>query len=136
VANQLAQLQFLVLVESRGVDFLETEFDSLRSKYGVTNPNVLNLLGYNFMNQGRFDDAIIVHKANIRLYPDLANGYDSLSETYEASGNAEGAIKNAKICLEKLPFDSTLTDDFRELVRQSSEDRLKALGADNGKVNI
>jgi len=136
VANQLAQMQFLALIESKGVDFLETEFDSLRSKYSVTNPNILNLLGYNFLNQGRFDEAIKVHKVNIRLYPDLANGYDSLSEAYELSGNAEMAIKNAKICLEILPSDSTITEDFRELVRQSSEDRLEVLGVDIGKLNI
>ncbi len=136
VATQLAQIKFLALVESKGVDFLEAEFDSLRSKYGVTNPNVLNLLGYNFMNQGRIEDAIKVHKANIRLYPDLANGYDSISEAYQLAGNAEMAIKNAKICLEKLPNDSTITENFREIVREASKARIDTLGGDVGEVNI
>lgn len=136
VANQIAQLEFLVMVERNGIDFLETEFDSLASKYGVTNPNILNLLGYNLINQGRSDEAVRVLKTNLRLYPELANSYDSLSEAYELNGDTELAIKYAKLCLEKLPFDSTITENFRELVKESSENRLEALGVDMGKVNI
>jgi tetratricopeptide (TPR) repeat protein len=136
VSNQLARAGFLALVQSRGVDFLETEFDSLGTRYGITNPNILNLLGYNFINQGRTDEAIKVLKINIRLYPDVANGYDSLSEAYELNGNVALAIKNAKICLQKLPADSTLNEDFREVVRESSEARLLNLGAGDDRLNI
>jgi tetratricopeptide (TPR) repeat protein len=136
MANQNTQLRFMALVEEKGVQFLETEFDSLEAKYNVTNPGLLNTLGYNFINQNRLEDAIEVFKVNIKLFPDVANGYDSISEAYVALGNNEMAIHNSQICLQKLAADSTINDEFRQNLKEISEERIKELGAEPQQINI
>jgi tetratricopeptide (TPR) repeat protein len=130
------ELHFLILVEEKGVDFLATEFDSLTTKYGVTNPGMLNTLGYNLVNNGRMEDALEVFKLNIRLFPDIANGYDSLSEAYETAENYEMAVKYAELCLEKIDADSTINDQFREILREANTTRVEAYGDEVGnKIN-
>jgi tetratricopeptide (TPR) repeat protein len=92
IATQYDQLRFLTLVEEKGVEFLESEFDSLETKYQVTNPGILNGFGYTLVFENRFNEAIEVFKINIKLFPEVANGYDSLSETYALAGNNDMAI--------------------------------------------
>ncbi len=92
IATQYDQLRFLALVEEKGVEFLESEFDSLETKYQVTNPGILNDFGYTLVFENRFNEAIEVFKINIKLFPEVANGYDSLSETYALAGNNDTAI--------------------------------------------
>ena len=91
---------------------------------------------HNYLNQNLYDEAIEILKINIELFPDVANGYDSLSEAYLTAGNAEMAIKYSKLCLEKLPGDDTINEEFRENLRTLSEDRLEELGANTDAVNI
>jgi hypothetical protein len=136
IVNQYNEVRFLVLAEEKGVEFLEIEFDSLQTKYQVTNPGILNQFGYYLSFNNRFDEAIVVLKVNIKLFPEVANGYDSLSEVYLNAGNPEMAIYYSQQCLEKLAADSTINDAFRELLREGSEERIEALGGDTGIVNI
>lgn len=84
----------------------------------------------------RSDEALKVLTFNSRLFPEVANGYDRLSEAYLISGNAEMAIHYARLCLEKLPFHTTANAETNENLRQINEDRLNTLGADSGKKNI
>lgn len=125
--------RFIDLINENGVQFLETEFDSLQTKYMVTNPGLLNLLGYNLMNAGNNDDALVVFKTNVKLFPDIANGYDSLAECYMNRGENDLSIKNYKIAYEKLESDSTINDQFREILREGILDRLEELGATIGQ---
>jgi tetratricopeptide (TPR) repeat protein len=134
--NQDRQLRFLSLIEEKGIEFLSTEFDSLETKYSVTNPGILNGFGYTLIGQNRLEEAIEVFKINIRLYPDIANGYDSISEAYLITGNTEMAIHYSRLCLQKIAADSTLNDVFRELLNNTSEERLEELGAKTEKLNI
>ena len=136
IATQYDQLRFLTLVEEKGVEFLESEFDSLETKYQVTNPGILNGFGYTLVFENRFDEAIEVFKINIKLFPDIANGYDSLSETFALAGNNDMAIHYSRLCLEKLAADSTLNDAFRQNLREINEERLEELGANSDKLNI
>jgi len=59
--------------------FLESEF---------------NALGYSFLGQNRFLEAIEVFKMNTELYSESANVYDSLGEAYMLQGNDKQAIQN------------------------------------------
>jgi tetratricopeptide (TPR) repeat protein len=125
--------RFVKMVNEKGVAFLETEFDSLQTKYEVTNAGVLNLLGYTYMNQNRLDDALVVLKTNLKLFPDLANSYDSLAECYFNRGENDLAIKYYKIAYEKLDTDTTITDAFRNILKEGIPERLEALGAEVNK---
>jgi Tfp pilus assembly protein PilF len=126
--TQYHQARFMKLVEEKGAIFLETEFDSLRTKYRITQTAILNGLGYNYLFQNRLDDALIVFKTNVKLFPEVANGYDSLGECYMVRGENDMAIKYYKLAWEKLDSDSTINNDFREQLRESIPERLEELG--------
>jgi tetratricopeptide (TPR) repeat protein len=125
-----------IVYEQGDLDFLKSEYDSLKSKYHLTNPAILNDLGYILMSHHHFEDAFKALHTNIRLFPHVANGYDSLSEAYLITGNVDMAIHYSKLCLEKLPFDSTITDAERRNLQSISEKRLENLGVDSGKKMI
>jgi hypothetical protein len=134
--NQYDQMRFLALIDEKGVEILETEFDSLQTKYQVANDQILNGFGYNLLFNSRFDEAIVVLRVNMKLFPDVANCYDSLSEAYLTAGNPDMAIYYSRRCLEKLPGDTTINNQFRYLLQSTSEERIESLGGDTGKVNI
>jgi hypothetical protein len=66
----------------------------------------------------------------MKLFPNEANSYDSYAEGLWRSGDNENAIKYYKIAYEKLDADSTISDEFRERIREGIETNLSELGAD------
>jgi tetratricopeptide (TPR) repeat protein len=131
ITNIHRQTRVAQLIEDRGVIFLESGIDSLRNEYNITNSGVLNNLAYGYMGQEQYELAIDVFELNIKLYPDEANPYDSISECFQNQGNNEMAVKFAKIGLTKLPADTTLNDNFREQLKEIMETRVSDLGTDN-----
>jgi len=65
--------------------------------------NRLNRLGYQFLGQGRPDDAVAVFRLYVALYPESANSYDSLGEALMTTGQLEDAIANYRKSLELNP---------------------------------
>ena len=63
----------------------------------------LNMLGYQLLWRNMNEAAIEVHKLNTQVYPDSANPYDSLGDTYEASEEVELAIESYERALEIDP---------------------------------
>ena len=63
----------------------------------------MNSLGYILLHSNRFDQAIEVFKANVRLHPDSWNAYDSLGEAYMRRGEVELAIVNYERSVELNP---------------------------------
>lgn len=63
----------------------------------------LNSLGYSLLQQKKTAEAIAVFKANVELYPQSSNVYDSLGEAYMAGGDKAQAIANYKKSLELDP---------------------------------
>jgi len=78
----------------------------------------LNMLGYQLLWRDMNDAAIEMHKLNVQAYPDSANPYDSLADTYEASEEIELAIE----CYEKaLQRDSEMASAIEGLKRLKPE---------------
>ena len=63
----------------------------------------LNGLGYFLLRQKKVAEAIAFFKANVELYPQSANVYDSLGEAYMENGEKELAVKNYRKLLELDP---------------------------------
>jgi nicotinamidase-related amidase len=66
--------------------------ETLTREFGVTAPDQLNIIGYRLIFKGRLADAIIVLQANLRLFPDEPNCYDSLGDAHERNSQKELAL--------------------------------------------
>ena len=55
---------------------------------------LFNRLGYVFIQQGKFKEAIRVFQLNVEAYPSSSNVYDSLGEAYMRNGDKQLAIEN------------------------------------------
>jgi tetratricopeptide (TPR) repeat protein len=65
--------------------------------------NNINTLGYQYLFAGRVDDALVIFKKNVEMYPDSWNVYDSLAECYAAAEDNENAIDYYTKALENAP---------------------------------
>ncbi len=68
---------------------------------------VINSLGYYFMNENKIDDALKIFKLNISFYPKAWNTYDSYGECLAKLNKIEEAIKAFKKSLELNPKNET-----------------------------
>ena len=116
-----------MLVNEKGVEYFKSNFEYLKEQFEIDEPQDLNLLGYYFMNQNRHDDALQIFQFNVELYPDIANGYDSLAECYMTRNENQKAIEYYNIAYEKIPSDTTLTDEFKEFLIDNIQDKLEEL---------
>jgi len=75
----------------------------------------LNSLGYSLLEQKNIAAAIAVFKANVEMYPQSSNVYDSLGEAYMANGEKELAIANYKKSLELNPQNKNAVEMLKKL---------------------
>jgi tetratricopeptide (TPR) repeat protein len=59
-----------------------------------------NSLGYNYLRDKDYENAIAIFKINVALYPDSDNVYDSLADAYLRSGDSLRAFTNYSKALE------------------------------------
>ena len=129
INDAYATASFVDKIEKEGVDFLEAEFDSLMTHYRLTNSFRLNSIGYFLINQNKLNEALKVFQINIRLYPTVANCYDSLAECYMNMGDNTNAIKFYQTAYNKLDADDSITDENREAAKVRITEQLEELGA-------
>ena len=107
--------------------YRSSKIDSLAEKYYITNANVLNAMGYNLINQNRLEEALVVFQTNLKLYPHVANCYDSLAECFMNMGNDQKAIEYYQMAYDMIPQDTTATEEFKELLRTGIQEKLAEL---------
>ena len=93
-------------IMDKGVESAIEQYRDLKTNHANTftfTENDLNMLGYQLLWRKMNEAAIEIHKLNIEEYPDSANPYDSLGETYEANGQVELAIEAYENALERNP---------------------------------
>lgn len=107
-----------VELHSKGVIAAIAQFRELRSQH----PNdfdfgeqQLNAFGYQLLQEGRTNEAIEILKLNAEMYPEWANGYDSLAEAYAAAGNVGLAIANYEKALQLDPKNTHADAQLKEL---------------------
>jgi len=130
--TQHLQAQLAQRIDEQGSGFIEAGIDSLQAHYRINNSGALNGMAYGFVASGKREIALSLFKVNIELYPGEANPYDSIAECYLDFGDREMAIKYSRMALAKLPDDSTISEEFRESLRDILEERLNELGASPG----
>jgi tetratricopeptide (TPR) repeat protein len=89
----------------------------------------INVLGYERLQLGKAAEAIEIFKINVAAYPASPNVYDSLGDAYVAAGNRDLAIQASRKALEVMEATPNLSEQFRKLLRDSAEGKLRQLGA-------
>lgn len=75
----------------------------------------LNTLGYSLLRTGRTADAIAVFRLNVEMFPQSANAYDSLGESYAVAGNKDLALANYRKSLELNPGNTNAQEFIQRL---------------------
>jgi len=88
---------------------------------------IVNLLGYEHMQSGDIKGAVEILKLNAIAYPNSPNVYDSLSDAYVADDQKDMALQNAKRAVELLAKDTTDTEQRRNAIRESAEQKINQL---------
>jgi pimeloyl-ACP methyl ester carboxylesterase len=86
-----------------------------------------NAFGYQLLQEGKTDDAIMVFQMNIDAFPRSANTYDSLADAYVAAGKPAEAVRYAEKALQALATDTQAPEEFKAQVRESAEKKIKEL---------
>ena len=86
-----------------------------------------NAYGYELLQGGRAEEAVIVFQMNVDAFPRSANTYDSLSDAHLAAGRRTEALRFAEKALELLDTDTSTPDDFRQRIRESAEQKIRQL---------
>jgi dienelactone hydrolase len=89
----------------------------------------VNALGYERLQADKAAEAVEIFKINVAAYPASPNVYDSLGDAYVAAGNRELAIQASRKALQVLDAAPNLDEQFRKLLRDSAEGKLRQLGA-------
>jgi dienelactone hydrolase len=87
----------------------------------------MNAYGYQRLEKGHSEEAIAIFRMNADAYPRSANTYDSLADAYLAAGKRPEALAAAEKALKLLTTDKTLPDDFRTLLRENIEKKIREL---------
>lgn len=80
-----------------GLAGVNKHYEKLSKKYGykiTASEGTINALGYQYIANKNYDEAIKVFKQNVKQYPKSANVYDSLGEAYEYNEQLSDAEKN------------------------------------------
>ncbi len=110
-----------------GLEALKSHYAGISKAYGFTvqpAEAVVNMLGYQYLQSGKAQEAIDVFQFNVDQYPNSANVYDSLGEACEQTGNIQKALdlyrKAAKLA--EASGDPNL-EIFKEHVRRALKAR-------------
>jgi dienelactone hydrolase len=110
-----------------GAREVEEFLTSAGSKATAPPEFIVNLLGYEHLQAGDVKGALEILKLNTIAYPRSANVYDSLSDAYLADGQKELALQNARKALDLLVTDTADSEQRRNGIRASAEQKVKQL---------
>jgi uncharacterized protein len=109
-----------------GLEGVEQHYRALSDRLGftVSAEQGINALGYALLRDKKVDEAVAVFRRNVELYPQSANGYDSLADGFEAVGKTDIAVQNVQKAIEV----ATQTSDPLLPAFKKHLDRLVAAG--------
>jgi len=123
------------LTSADGVEKAAQMFRDARKrnpKASAAPQQVINQIAYDRMQAGKTKDAVTLAKLNTEAFPESANAYDSLGDAYLADGQNELALQASQKAVELLPGDP-IDENFKKLIRQSAEDKIAKLKAQDAK---
>ncbi|PHV33064.1 serine hydrolase [Janthinobacterium rivuli] len=102
---------------SAGFDGLDKKLAAIRRQHGLPEPTEddLNAWGYRLLGRQQPKQAVAVFELGVQLYPQGANGHDSLAEAYEANGAKAQAVTHYRRSLELDPGNTHAMERLRAL---------------------
>jgi dienelactone hydrolase len=97
------------------------------SKQTLPPEGVVNVLGYQRLQEGATDAAIELFELNTELYPDSANVYDSLADAYLAAGRRDDALRETRNALARLPADPARDTPGQQAIREAAQAKIDQL---------
>ena len=76
---------------------------------------LINVLGYRYLRQEKFSDAVQIFFLNVELFPGSSNVYDSLAEAYMLNGETDLAIGNYQKSLQLNPENTNAVNMLEKL---------------------
>nr|WP_314491909.1 serine hydrolase [uncultured Chryseobacterium sp.] len=89
-------------------------------EYNFSNESELNMLGYEYMNHGKMDEAIKIFSLNISTFPNSANVYDSRGEVYFNKKEYELSKKDYQKVLELEPTNPNAKEMLLKIEKEIS----------------
>lgn len=124
------EAQFMNIIVERGV---ETAIQLYR-KFKPSNPEHIffreaniNVLGYQYLQTGRVQEALSLLELNTEAFPTSANTWDSYGEACMATGDYPKALENYKKALEILPQDTNINEQLGNLIRDNAPQQIARL---------
>jgi len=87
----------------------------------VANESSINALGYNYLNAGRIDLALMVFAFNAKRFPQSSNVYDSLGEALMKAGRIDESIRNYRKSVELDPGNENAKAMVKKMEEQKRE---------------
>jgi len=89
-----------------GIKYVEENFSALTKNFHSEDPKgiILNRIGYNFLREGKLDEALKFFQLNVKLFPEDANLWDSLGEIHFKLGKNEKALEYYQKALSMDPY--------------------------------
>lgn len=110
---------FKTQVENMTGDRLLAFYAEMKEKspdeFSFGSEDSLNEIGYHYLRNGKITDAIVVLKANTKLFPSSGNAFDSLAEAYLKSGSKMDALANYQKAYQLDPNNNTAKNMIAEL---------------------
>jgi len=107
---------FLALKNKSYENAIEVAIELQKSQNIQFGINDVNNWGYMLIGQNKKEEALEIFRLNTVLYPENANAYDSLAETYGALGDMDQAVKYYQKALEVNP-DYANADNIRNMMK-------------------
>jgi transcriptional regulator GlxA family with amidase domain len=121
-------MKVLGSIQKLGVERAAAEMQKLAEKPTEAD---LNRWGYTLLRGDKVAQAIDVFRLAAAAFPDSANAADSLSEALEASGDKDGAKRNAQTCLDRLAKDGTMEAERKAILHNAASSRVARLSGAN-----
>jgi dienelactone hydrolase len=86
-----------------------------------------NAYGYQLLQEGKAEEAVILFEMVVEAYPASANPYDSLADAYLAAGKPAEALSFAEKALQMLATDTRIPEAFKAAIRESAEKKIREL---------
>jgi DNA-binding SARP family transcriptional activator len=118
VPKKPASLHFKRIMEKQGFEAAKDAYHRWQTEFEEDynfDPNELDSLGYKYIRKNEIDNAILIFRFNIELYPYNSGVYDSLAEAYMLKGDNKNAIKNYRKSLELDPDNSHAVKMLKKL---------------------